>query len=86
MAHSVSCDYGIIPIENSTFGAVIESYDALRDPSFGPHQSATIVGQHYLAINHQLLARFGVKMEDINTVYSHEQVSSQALDSTRRPL
>ena len=64
---------GVVPAENSTFGSVVETYDAFVDPSLPG--SATIAGEHVLPINHALIVRRGVSMKDIHAVYSHPQVS-----------
>jgi len=64
---------GVVPAENSTFGSVVETYDALVNPSLPG--SATIAGEHVLPINHALIVRHGVSTEDIHAVYSHPQVS-----------
>lgn len=65
---------GVVPSENSTFGSVAETYDALTNPSLPG--SATLAGEHVLPINHSLIVRRGVSMKDIKAVYSHPQVSN----------
>lgn len=64
-------DYGMIPIENSTEGAVTRAYDLLSA------HKVKIVGEHIIRINHCLLANEGVKLKDIKTVYSHPQALAQ---------
>src|SRR4051794_5909292 len=60
-------DYGVLPIENSLAGSVIDSYDLLiRQPVF-------IVGELYQQIRYQLVALKGVGIDDIRYVYSHPQ-------------
>ena len=63
--------YGILPIENSSTGAISESYDLLR--KYGLY----IVGNMTLKINHNLMAIEGANIEDIKTVYSHPQAFKQ---------
>ena len=59
------CDAAIMAIENSIAGSIIPNY-ALID-SHHLH----IVGEHYLDIQHNLMALNGQKIEDIKEVYSH---------------
>ena len=65
------CRYGILPIENSTAGAVNEVYDLMKKYKF------YIVKSLRLKVDHSLLAKKGVKMEDIKEIISHEQAISQ---------
>ena len=65
------CRYGVVPIENSTAGSVNAVYDLLAEYRF------SIVRSLRLKIDHQLLARPGVKLEDVREVYSHEQAIAQ---------
>lgn len=64
-------DYGVLPIENSSTGAITEVYDLLRA------HGLYIVGNIILKINHNLMAINGAKMEDIKTIYSHTQAFRQ---------
>ncbi|NLO85483.1 MAG: bifunctional chorismate mutase/prephenate dehydratase [Clostridiales bacterium] len=61
------CRYGILPIENSSYGSVTEVYDLMRKYRF------SIVRSLRLKINHRLLAKPGTKLEDIKEIVSHEQ-------------
>lgn len=65
------CKYGILPIENSLHGSVRSVYDAMITHKFH------IVRSVKLKINHFLVAKGGVKLEDIREIYSHEQALSQ---------
>ncbi|MFQ6791599.1 prephenate dehydratase [Thomasclavelia sp.] len=60
-------DYGIVPLENSSTGAINDNYDLVRDYDF------YIVGEHSVAITQHLLAKKGTRIEDIKDVYSHPQ-------------
>lgn len=62
-------DFGIVPQENTTFGAVAETYDALR------YRDCFVTGEIVLEIQHCLVARRGVQMESVDCIMSHEQVS-----------
>ena len=65
------CEYGVLPIENSTAGSVSAVYDLMKKYSF------YIVKSVRLRINHALLAKKGAKLQNIKTVYSHGQALSQ---------
>ena len=61
------CEYGILPIENSTSGSVNAIYDLMRSNKF------YIVRSLSMPIRHHLLAKQGAKLEDIKEIISHEQ-------------
>ncbi len=65
------CRYGVIPIENSTAGSVKQVYDLMIDRKF------RIVRTVRIKIDHNLLAKEGVKLSDIREIYSHEQAINQ---------
>ena len=65
------CRYGVLPIENSLAGSVNSVYDQMISHNFYIVRSARI------KIDHSLLARPGVKLEQVREVYSHEQALSQ---------
>ena len=65
-------DYGILPIENSSAGSIVEVYDLIRK------YHCYIVGEKTLSVKHNLLALPGTKIEDITEVYSHPQGFSQS--------
>ena len=68
------CQYGILPIENSTAGSVNQLYDLMIRHNF------SIVRTFRLKIDHNLLANPGAALSDIKTIYSHEQAISQCSD------
>ncbi len=68
------CQYGILPIENSTAGSVTKVYDLMIKHNF------SIVRTFRLKIDHNLLAKSGVKLEEIKEIYSHEQAISQCAE------
>ena len=68
------CQYGILPIENSTAGSVTKVYDLMIRHNF------SIVRTFRLKIDHNLLANPGTALSDIKTIYSHEQAISQCSD------
>ncbi|WP_298341995.1 prephenate dehydratase [uncultured Algibacter sp.] len=59
------CDAAIMALENSIAGSIIPNY-ALID-KYGLH----IVGEHYLDIQHNLMALPNQSIEEIKEVYSH---------------
>ncbi len=65
------CRYGVIPIENSTAGSVKKVYDLMISRNF------KIVRTVRIKIDHNLLAKDGVKLSDIKEIFSHEQAISQ---------
>ena len=65
------CQYGILPIENSSYGSVGTVYDLMRNYNFH------IVKSIRLRINHSLLAKPGTKLKDVKEVFSHEQAIGQ---------
>ncbi len=72
------CQYGILPIENSTAGSVKKVYDLMI------HHNFYIVKTFRLKIDHNLVANPGAKLENITEVYSHEQAISQCSDFLAR--
>ena len=65
------CQYGILPIENSTAGSVNKVYDLMIRHNF------SIVRTFRMKVDHNLLVKKGTKLEDIKEIYSHEQAISQ---------
>lgn len=71
------CRYGILPIENSSFGSVIQVYDLMKKYKFH------IVKSIKLCITHSLLTNPGVNLEDIKEIFSHEQALGQCSEFLR---
>lgn len=65
------CRYGILPIENSTAGSVLQVYDLMEKHRF------FIVGAHKLRIDHCLMRRNGASATPLREVVSHEQALRQ---------
>lgn len=68
------CQYGILPIENSTAGSVKKVYDLMI------HHNFSIVKTFRMKIDHNLIANPGAKLSDIKEIYSHEQAINQCND------
>lgn len=60
-------DYAVLPIENSSAGIVNDTYDLLKE------YDNYIVAETYVKVEHALLGTKDATMEDIQTVYSHQQ-------------
>jgi chorismate mutase/prephenate dehydratase len=65
------CQYGILPIENSTAGSVNKVYDLMKQHNF------SIVRTYRMKVDHNLLANRGAKLSQIKEIYSHEQAINQ---------
>ena len=72
------CQYGILPIENSTAGSVKKVYDLMIKHNF------SIVRTFRLKIDHNLLCNPGAALSDIKEVYSHEQAINQCADFLKK--
>lgn len=71
-------DFGVLPIENTTAGAVNDVYDLLTRHGF------YIVGETDVQINHCLLAPKGAAIEDIKEIYAHPQSLAQCAKYIQR--
>jgi chorismate mutase/prephenate dehydratase len=67
---SGSCDYGVVPVENSTEGVISHTLDLFLSSSL------MIAGEVSLRIHHHLMSRGG-GLGDIKVVYSHQQSLAQ---------
>ena len=64
-------DYGVLPIENSYTGEVIEVYDLIRK------YKLYIIGEEIVRVTHHLVGLEDSKIEDIKEVYTHPQALGQ---------
>ena len=71
------CDYGVLPLENSTAGSVNLVYDLMMKYNF------SIVRSTRLHIDHQLLAKEGTDLSEVKEVFSHPQAISQCAEFLR---
>lgn len=71
-------DYGVVPVENSTEGAVTHTLDRLTETSL------KITAELYVAISNCLLAR--IPRERIERLYSHPQVFGQCRQWVKREM
>ncbi len=68
------CDFGVLPIENSTAGSVNAIYDLMMK------YESYIVKSVRVKVDHSLLAKEGTKLEDVKEIYSHEQAILQCAE------
>jgi len=69
-----TADYGIVAIENTIAGSILENYLLLKKSKL------KIIGELNLHITQNLMALPGTKMEDITEVYSHPIAIQQSKD------
>ena len=65
------CQYGILPIENSSYGSVGAVYDLMQNYNFH------IVRGIRQRISHNLMAKAGTRLSDVKEIFSHEQAIGQ---------
>jgi chorismate mutase/prephenate dehydratase len=65
--HRGVADYGVLPIENSSTGGILDMYDLLVQ------YDNYILSEVVVPIRHALLGLPGASLSDIRTVYSHPQ-------------
>ena len=68
---SMECDYACLPVENSLGGSIHENYDLML------RYDLKIVAEHEFRVHHCLLAKHGVKREEIKYAISHPQALAQ---------
>jgi len=64
-------EFGLFPIENSIVGSITHNYDLLMEHKL--HIQKEVI----IRIKHSLLALNGVKLSDINRIYSHPAALAQ---------
>ena len=65
------CQYGVLPIENSTAGSVNQVYDLMMRHNF------SIVRAVRIKVDHSLMALKGAELGGIKEIVSHEQAINQ---------
>ena len=68
---SGKCDYGMLPIENSSSGSINEVLDVLQG------SCTQIIGELFYPIDHSILGCDKIKLSEITDVYSHPQPVQQ---------
>lgn len=64
-------DYGMLPVENSLAGSVVQSYELLME------HDLRVRAEVILRVRHNLMAAPGVQMEGLKRVKSHPQALAQ---------
>jgi prephenate dehydratase len=72
------CAAGVVPIENSLAGTVYQVIDLLYSSDL------YVVGEAMVRVRHQLLARPGTRLEQVQEVLSHPQALDQCAGYLRR--
>ena len=69
-----SCDLGLMAIENSIAGTLLQNYRILRESQLH------VLGEVYLRIEHNLLGQKGSRLEQIEQIASHPMAINQCLE------
>ena len=72
------CEFGVLPIENSTAGSVSEVYDLMKKYNFHIVRSARV------KIEHCLVSKQGADIKSIKKVISHPQALSQCTEYLKK--
>ena len=72
------CSHAVLPVENSLAGSINQTYDLLTDSVLH------VVGEQVVRVHHNLMARPGVRFEDVRRVYSHPQALAQCQEYLQR--
>jgi len=74
LAEDQTINYGLMAIENSIAGSILQNYRILRERDFW------ISGEIFLRISHQLMALPGQNLTNIHTIESHPMAIYQCQD------
>ena len=69
--HDGKIEYGVLPVENSTYGSVTDVYRLIMD------NDAYITLSYKLPVEHSLLTKNDIELADIKEVLSHPQAIGQ---------
>lgn len=71
-------EYGVLPVENSTYGSVTDVYRLIMD------NDAYIYSSFRLPVEHCLLAKKGTDLSEVREIFSHPQAIGQCSDFLAR--
>lgn len=77
-------DYGVIPVENSLAGSVVENYDLLYE------HDITVIGEYYQPVEHNLLVlkdtggTSKIDLKKLKKAYSHPKALEQCVQFFRK--
>jgi prephenate dehydratase len=74
MVASGDVDFGLMAIENSIAGTILQNYRIMRESNL------SILGEQYLRIKHNLITLPGTSINQIKTVISHPMAIYQCTD------
>lgn len=74
LRQNLDINYGVMAIENSIAGSLLQNYSLLRENDFW------ISGEVYLRISHNLMALEGQSLDDITQIKSHPMALYQCLE------
>lgn len=64
-------DYAVLPVENSLNGGVLECLDLLSE------EDVFAIEEFPLPVDHRLATLIGVRLDEVDCIYSHEQAIGQ---------
>ncbi len=67
-------DFALLPIENSTTGAITRSLDLMKD------YNVYMTGEEFVNVSHCLITFEGASFNDVKTIYSHPEALKQCDD------
>ncbi len=76
---SGACQYGVVPVENSTEGVITHTLDSFL------HSALLIAGEVSLRIHHNLMST-AARLDEIETLFSHQQSLAQCREWLDRYL
>ncbi|GGQ92965.1 prephenate dehydratase [Deinococcus ruber] len=72
------CDLGVIPVENSLMGAILQAVDLLLETELHAIREITV------RVSHAIMAMPGVTLDDVKRVYSQQPALDQCTTFMRR--
>ncbi|MFV0553649.1 MAG: prephenate dehydratase [Mangrovibacterium sp.] len=80
MVDNDEVDLAVMAIENSIAGSLLQNYSLIKD--YHLH----VIGETYVHIKMNLMALEGVKLSDIDTIYSHPVAIRQCMEYIEKQL